>query len=93
MLKITSRNNTLRIFKKLTYNIIEFQALDTLYYNKIGDNSNDLDSIEPDGGPILRKGYKILMDKEEYTIKNFTNIIFDKDRRYLQALLHVKKAN
>lgn len=93
MLKITSRNNTLRIFKKLTHNIIEFQALDTLYYTGIGNNSNDLDGIEPDGGPLLQKGYTISMDKEEYMIKNFTNIIFDEDRKYLQALLHVKKVN
>ena len=93
MLKIISRYGTIRIFQKLTDNIIEFQALDTLYYTGTGDNVDDLDAIDPDGGPYIRKGQIISIDKEDYIVEKFTNIIFDKEREYLQVLLHVKKVN
>jgi hypothetical protein len=93
MLIITSRYGTTRIFQKLTDNIIEFQALDTLYYTGTGDNFNDLDAIDPDGGPYIGKGQKISIDTEDFIVEKFTNIIFDEEREYLQALLHVKKVN
>ena len=72
------------------FDIIVFQAFDTLYYTGTG-NSNDLDAIDTDGGPYIGKGHKITIDKEEFVIEKFTNIIYDKDREYFQALIHVKK--
>ena len=93
MLRTLSRYNTPRIFTKLTDNIIEFQALETLYYTGTGDNFNDLDAIDTDGGPYIGKGQKITIDKEQFVVEKFTNIIYDKDREYFQALIHVKKVN
>lgn len=46
------------------FDIIVFQAFDTLYYTGTG-NSNDLDAIDTDGGPYIGKGHKITIDKEE----------------------------
>ena len=93
MLRTTNRYGAVRIFQKLTENIIEFQALETLYYTGTGDNINDLDVIDTDGGPYIEKGQKITIDKEQFVVKKFTNIIYDKDREYFQALIHVNKVN
>ncbi len=89
---IFSRYDTKRVFTKLTDDLIEFTSFETLYYTGTGDNFNDLDAIDPDGGPYICKGYKIkFKENEQYIVERFSNIEFDDEKEYLKVLLHVKK--
>jgi hypothetical protein len=105
MLKIISRYKTLRTFEKLSNNIIQFNAYDTIYntvsykeldsfeYGKI-ENDNNIISVDPDGGPIVYIGYKIKLDNDEiYKVKSFKNINYDKEKKYLNVKLRVIKEN
>lgn len=89
MLKLTSRCGNKRIFRKLSDSIIEFVSYDTLYYtaNSTNGNFKDIDSIDPQGGPLLYKGYKINFETTEYEIKKFTNINYDEQKKQLKVLL------
>ena len=105
MLKIISRYKTLRTFEKLSNNIIQFNAYDTLY-NTVSykepdsfdcgkiENDNNIISVDPNGGPIVYIGYKIKLDNDEiYKVKSFKNINYDKEKKYLNVKLHVIKEN
>lgn len=92
MLKIfSSRYGTSREFHKISDNLIYFISYETLYYTGTGDNFNDLDAIDPDGGPYIHKGYKISFGEEEYIVKKISNINFDEEKQYLGVLLHTDK--
>jgi hypothetical protein len=94
MLRIKSRYDTLRFFKKINNNIIQFEAFDTLYYTGTGDDFIDLDAIDPEGGPFISKGYKIKLDNDEvYKVIKIKEIYFDKDIEYLKVWLEVSKEN
>ena len=93
MLKIRSRYDSLRTFKKISDNIIEFESLDTLYYTGTGNNPLDLDAIDLDGGPFICKGYKIKLDNNEtYTVIKIKDIYFDENKDYFKVYLKVIKS-
>ena len=89
MLKLFSRYGNKRLFIQVSDNIVTFQSFDTLYCRQLGED-DDIFAIDPDGGPLLHKGYKFLLDKEECTIEKITNVNFIQKEKYLEALLHIK---
>jgi len=91
MLEIYSRYHTLRVFKKISDNIIQFEAFETIYYTGTGNDFNDLDSIDPDGGPFIGKGYTIELDNEIYKVIKIKKIYFNEDEEYLKVDLEVSK--
>ncbi len=91
MLEILSRYKTLRIFKKINHNTIQFEAFETLYYTGTGNNFLDLDAIDPDGGPFIHKGDIIKLDEEIYIITKIRDVYFDEDREYLKVYFDVYK--
>ncbi len=98
MIKILSRYDTLRTFQKISNNIIKFNAYDTISstisYNDSFDYNNNIVSLDPDGGPLIYKGLKIKLDNNEiYKIKSFKKIDYDREKKYLHAILYVDKEN
>ena len=98
MLKLISRYNTLRTFKKISDNIIEFNSYDTLYYhtnsNDFLENINSMESIDPDGGPLIYKGYKIKFENNEtYKVNSIKDIDFNERKNFLKVELNVIKEN
>ena len=92
MTEIYSRYHTLRIVKKINDNILQFEAFETLYYTVTGNNSHDLDGIDPDGGPYIGKGTLIKLDNNEiYKVIKIKEIHFNEDEEYLKVSLEVSK--
>ena len=92
MLRLISRYDTIRTIQKISDKIAEFKAFETLYCTQSGNDFNDPDSVDPDGGPYIYKGMVIKFDNNEvYTIEKFTDIVFDKDKEEITALIHIKK--
>jgi len=92
MLEEISRYNTLRRFKKIDVNTIEFEAFDTLYYTGTGNDFSNLDAIDPDGGPYICKGQKITLNNDEiFIITKIRDIYFDEDKEYLKVYFDVKR--
>ena len=93
MLKLKSNYGIIRYLEKIDDNTIKFTSYDTLYYTGTGNNIDDLDSIDPDGGPCICKNSIIKLGTEEFKIQKFTNIIYDEIKEYLEFLKQVKKYN
>lgn len=98
MITILSRYDTRRTFNKINNNLIKFKSFETLYYSCLVNNIddleyNDIDSIDPDGGPFICKGYEIKFPNEVFVVEKISNILYEEDAEYLEALLHVKKQN
>ncbi len=92
MLEEFSRYNTLRVFRKINENTIQFEAFDTLYYTGTGNNRLDLDAIDPCGGPFICKGGIIKLDNGEiYVIIKIRDIYLDEDKEYLKVYFDVKR--
>ena len=77
---------------------IEFNSYDTLYYhtnsNDFLENINSMESIDPDGGPLIYKGYKIKFENNEtYKVNSIKDIDFNERKNFLKVELNVIKEN
>ena len=93
MLTIKSRFDTERVFTKISDDLIKFQAYEVMYCTCSGNDTEDLDAIDPDGGPFIHKGYSIKLNDEIFIVQSISDIVHIQDDEYLEILLHVKKEN